>query len=51
MKYKIKYDDSIERELARIDRKTANRILTAIDALSETPRPLKCVKLNGEIAV
>lgn len=47
MKYSIKYKRSAFEELLQLPSNIAHKIKTAIDILSENPRPLGCKKLKG----
>ncbi|MFC5338466.1 type II toxin-antitoxin system RelE family toxin [Leucobacter denitrificans] len=47
MRYEITYARSALKTLRKIDRKTAQRILRAIDALASDPHPLGCKQLKG----
>lgn len=46
--YAITFARSARRELEKIDRPIARRILAKIEELSEEPRPVGCQKLRGE---
>jgi len=48
MRYRVKFDAAVEHELAKIDGKTAARILFVIESLAENPRPSRCLKLKGK---
>jgi mRNA interferase RelE/StbE len=37
--YAVQYDPRAAKELAKLDRQVARRILSAVDALGEQPRP------------
>ncbi|SJM61036.1 type II toxin-antitoxin system RelE/ParE family toxin [Gulosibacter sp. 10] len=47
MQYEIRYARSALKTLRRLDREPARRILRAIDALSQDPRPQDCQRLKG----
>ena len=46
--YKIVITSRAERELRRLDRPVKNRIVSAIQALSQNPHPPGCLKVRGE---
>ena len=46
--YKITITSRAERELRRLDKSVKNRIVPAIQALAQNPRPLGCLKVKGE---
>lgn len=50
MTYAVDILRRAQRQLARIDRQDHERIITAIGALAETPRPPGCRKLSGRSA-
>jgi mRNA interferase RelE/StbE len=45
--YQVTFARSARRELERLPRSVAERILVKIDALAENPRPPGCRKLQG----
>lgn len=45
--FRIEFARSVEKELRSIDRKWIPKILTAIEALADTPQPHGCKKLVG----
>lgn len=47
MSYEITYARSALKELRKLDRQIARRVLRAIDALADEPRPLGCLQLSG----
>lgn len=47
-RYRIEYASSIRRDLRKIDKQEVPRILAAIEALAEQPRPVSSKKLTGE---
>lgn len=47
MAYRVTYVDSAAKALRKLDRQTARRILEALNALAEGPRPPGCIKLQG----
>lgn len=47
MSYEITYARSALKELRKLDRQIARRVLRAIDALADEPRPLGCLQLTG----
>jgi mRNA interferase RelE/StbE len=46
--YKVIITSRAERELRRLDKAVKNRIVSAIRALAENPRPHGCLKVKGE---
>lgn len=46
--YKITITSRAERELRRLDKSVKNRIVSAIQALAQNPRPHGCLKVKGE---
>ena len=46
--YKITITSRAERELRRLDKSVKNRIVPAIQALAQDPRPHGCLKVKGE---
>lgn len=49
MKYSIKYKRSAFEELLQLPMSIAHKVKTAIDSLSENPRPQGCKKLKGSV--
>jgi len=49
MKYTISYKRSAYEELLQLPANIAHKIKSAIDSLSENPRPLSCKKLKGSV--
>lgn len=47
MNYRILYAESALKQLRKIDRSVAQRIIRAIDGLSSEPRPVGSIKLVG----
>ncbi|MBN2318538.1 MAG: type II toxin-antitoxin system RelE/ParE family toxin [Acidobacteria bacterium] len=47
-RYKIVFRKSVIKDLRPIPNRDVKRILNAIDALSEEPRPPGCEKLSGQ---
>ena len=47
MSYRIEFRPGALRELRRIAKPFQGRLLTAISALADTPRPPGCVRLQG----
>lgn len=47
MAYRVTYVASAAKALRKLDRQTARRILEALNALSDDPRPPGCIKLQG----
>lgn len=47
MPYEITYAHSALKSLRKLDRGVARRILTAVDALAQDPRPPGCLQLKG----
>lgn len=45
--FEIKYDPRAEKELAKLDKPIARRLLDAIDRLAETPNPNNSKPLKG----
>ena len=50
MTYTIEILRSAQKALSKIDRQDQNRIISAINTLSGTPRPDGCTKLSGRPA-
>jgi mRNA-degrading endonuclease RelE of RelBE toxin-antitoxin system len=46
--YKIIITSRAERELRHLDKSVKNRVVSAIHALAENPRPHGCLKVKGE---
>ena len=46
--YKVIITSRAERELRRLDKEVKNRVVSAIYALAENPRPHGCLKVKGE---
>ena len=46
--YKIIITSRAERELRRLEKAIKNRVVSAIYALAENPRPHGCLKVKGE---
>ena len=46
--YKVIITSRAERELRRLDKEVKNRVVSAIYALAENPRPQGCLKVKGE---
>ncbi len=46
--YEVKISSRAERELRRLDRNVKNRIVKAILALAQEPRPGGCLKVRSE---
>lgn len=49
MKYTILYKRSASEELLQLPANIAHKVKTAIDSLSENPRPQGCKKLKGSV--
>jgi mRNA interferase RelE/StbE len=49
--YKITITSRAEKDIKRLDRPVKNRIITAIMALADDPRPPGCVKVQSEEGV
>ena len=49
--YKLSITRRAEKEIRRLDRQTKNRILEAINALANQPRPAGCRKVLSEEGV
>lgn len=49
MKYSILYKRSASEELLQLPANIAHKVKTAIDSLSENPRPQGCKKLKGSV--
>ena len=47
MSYRIEFRPSALRELRRIPKPFADRLMTAIASLATVPRPPRCVRLQG----
>lgn len=47
MAYRVTYVASAAKALRKLDRQTARRILEALNALADDPRPPGCIKLQG----
>jgi len=47
-RYKVVFRKSVAQDLRRIPNRDLQRILAAIDSLSEEPRPPGCEKLSGQ---
>ncbi|MFV0405646.1 MAG: type II toxin-antitoxin system RelE family toxin [Propioniciclava sp.] len=47
MSYEITYARSVLKSLRKLDRTVAQRILRAVDALAQDPRPQGCLQLSG----
>ncbi len=47
-KYNIVFRKSVSKDLDRIHKKDAQRIVKAIQALADNPRPVQSQKLSGE---
>jgi len=47
MPYQIKVERRVEKELASLPQRDRRRIIAAIDALAENPRPAGCVPVKG----
>ncbi len=45
--YRVEFRSSADRELSRLDRQVLERLVEAIDALGEQPRPVGVRKLAG----
>jgi mRNA interferase RelE/StbE len=45
--YSIVVSHSAEKDMSRLDRPVLKRVVAAIDALAEEPRPTGCKKLKG----
>ena len=45
--YRVELRSSADRELSRLDRQILNRVVAAIDALGEQPRPVGVRKMAG----
>lgn len=50
MSYQIVILRRAQKELAKLSESEYNRVVTAIQALSEVPRPPGCIKLTGREA-
>ncbi len=50
MTYTVNILRSAQRQLARVDRQDQSRLISAIEALAEDPRPSGCRKLTGRDA-
>ena len=46
--YNVTITGRAEREMKRLDRVVKNRVVTAILALGDDPRPPGCIKVKGE---
>ena len=46
--YQVIVSPSAEKELERLPKKIIQRITEELDGLAENPRPLGCLKLQGE---
>ena len=46
--YSIRFKSSAEKQLGKLEKSLARRILAAIEALADNPRPSGCRKLRGE---
>lgn len=46
--YEVTIKSSAERELRKMDRQIKNRLVTAILALADEPRPTGCLKVKSE---
>jgi mRNA interferase RelE/StbE len=46
--YSVVITSRAERELRRLDKAVKNRVVSAIHALAEDPRPHGCLKVKGE---
>jgi mRNA interferase RelE/StbE len=49
-KYQVKVQPSAEKEIGNLDKPGQKKIIKALDALSENPRPTGCKKLVGSPA-
>lgn len=47
MRYTISYVPSAAKAIRKLDPQTARRLLDAIGALAEEPRPAGCIQLRG----
>ena len=45
--YRVLYDPKALKELAKLDKTVARRIVKTVDALSDNPRPVGCRSLVG----
>jgi len=45
--FRVKIERRATKELARLPRSDADRVILAILSLAENPRPVGCVKLSG----
>ena len=50
MSYSVGILRSAQKNLSKINRQDQNRIISAIEALTDTPRPHGCKKLSGRPA-
>jgi len=50
VKYRIEILRSAQKQLRKIDRSSQKRIIGAVYALAENPRPSDCKKLSGRLA-
>ena len=50
MNYSLEILRSAQKQLSKINRKDQTRIIQAVRALSETPKPNGCKKLSGRTA-
>jgi len=46
-RYSVEFRRSADKDLRRLDATTQRRVLRAIDALADDPRPAGCRKLQG----
>lgn len=51
MQYEVIIKPSAEKQLDRVPAQTRERILDAIEALRQQPRPVGAVKLTGEVGL
>lgn len=47
MKYRVEIDKRAAKQVASLHRATAERVLDALDALGDEPRPSGCLKIKG----
>ncbi len=47
MRYSITYAPSVAKAIRKLDKPTARRLLDAIGALADNPRPSGCIELKG----
>ena len=46
-RYAVSFRRSAEKDLHRLDSTVQRRVLKAVEALADTPRPVGCKKLHG----